>query len=74
MARITHVTYQRVRSIAKFETERIEATAEVSIIEDPKEVLRDLKMWVDEALFRQSAQVDRFRPLCSDEAEDDYGF
>lgn len=71
MARITHVTYQRVKVVAKYETKRLEATAEVDVLEDPEQVLNDLRQWV-ESTIDGKATTEAFVPYSrlSDSSKD----
>jgi len=62
MARITHVTYQQVKVIRQYETQRIEATAEVDVLEDPHDVLKALRSWVQAELLGVKPNEQAFVP------------
>lgn len=48
--KITSVSYQAVRNLGNYESERLEATADVALGDDPIETVRQLRLFVHEQL------------------------
>ncbi|KJH72941.1 hypothetical protein UH38_05255 [Aliterella atlantica CENA595] len=62
--KITSISYQAVRNLGNYESERLEATAEVALGDDPIETVRSLRLFVHEQLDApSSAMPDDHNPL-----------
>ena len=48
--KINTITYQRVKNLGNYETERLEVSISIDENEDPDFALKKLKFWVDKKL------------------------
>lgn len=56
--KVVKITYQRTKNLGNYESERLEATADVEEGENPGEVRYRLKQWVLDQLYPDLEQID----------------